>query len=518
MEVGNASGGCVAIMLIACAEPPGPIPPRDGPSWTDITASAGLDFAPAIPPDAASAPNGLDIQLGGGAVLADLDLDGHVDFLGLDRFAGVRLFAGGGDGTFEPVVAAGLEDVLVPGVAVAADLDGNRLRELLISDGSRLRVFRAVGAFTWEDHGVLWDAGFDGRIYGVSLADVDGDGFVDAYVSGYRGGPWGVQATPLEDRFFVGGPELAFSDRTDRFVPPGHLVGQGMGSVFWDADRDGQLDIYSIRDRGMQTGPNRLFLRRGETFVSDQAFDELDLAILSMGITVGDIDGDDRAEFAISDGERRLHVITVREDRAVDRGSAWLPTLRDDQVDSWGLLLRDFDHDGHDELVVPFGAIDPLRLETIDQRPGFYRWDGSRLVDATDELPLPALRWWRSAVSADLDDDGGLDLVLTQLFGTPAVLRGAVPDGAYVEIELDGAGANRNGLGARVEVAFDDRVRDAVVSAADGYGSSLDPLVRVGIGGAESADVTVRWPAGSTTFVPAVAPGRRTVIAEVASR
>ena len=100
----------------------------------------------------------------------------------------------------------------------------------------------------------------------------------------------------------------------------------------------------------------------------------------------------------------------------------------------------------------------------------------------------------RGFVLVDLDGDGALDVVMHNYFRNPivALLNRAAGDGKWLRIRLRGTRSNRFGIGARVTV--NGRVQE--LACGSGYLSGNAPELHFGLGKAEKADVTVRWPSG----------------------
>jgi thiol-disulfide isomerase/thioredoxin len=100
----------------------------------------------------------------------------------------------------------------------------------------------------------------------------------------------------------------------------------------------------------------------------------------------------------------------------------------------------------------------------------------------------------RGFVLVDLDGDGAQDVVIHNYFRNPivALLNRAAGDGRWLRIRLRGTKSNRFGIGARVTV--NGRVQDLVCGS--GYLSGNAPELHFGLGKAEKADVTLRWPSG----------------------
>ena len=107
----------------------------------------------------------------------------------------------------------------------------------------------------------------------------------------------------------------------------------------------------------------------------------------------------------------------------------------------------------------------------------------------------------RSAVVFDLDQDGDLDIVTSELNDVPQVLVSNLADRGeihYLEIRLTGTESNRNGLGATVRVHAGERTFTKYHDGKSGYLSQngSQPLY-FGLGEATSVNkIEISWPSG----------------------
>lgn len=119
-----------------------------------------------------------------------------------------------------------------------------------------------------------------------------------------------------------------------------------------------------------------------------------------------------------------------------------------------------------------------------------------------------------------MDDDGDVDVVISNLDAEPAVLRN---DGGnanhWLTVSLRGTRSNRQGIGAVVNVVDElGRTRSGIYSTASSYQSGSDPRVDLGLGGARTVRrVEVRWPSGTVQVLTDIAADRVLVIVEPAS-
>lgn len=137
--------------------------------------------------------------------------------------------------------------------------------------------------------------------------------------------------------------------------------------------------------------------------------------------------------------------------------------------------------------------------------------DGSGHLEEDPSRPGPAFslpRSARGAAPADFDGDGDVDLLVVRDGAPPLLLRNDLggPGRHWLKIRLRGeggsgsAGANREGLGARVEVEAGGRRQVRELRRTRGYLSGGPAELTFGLGPSPQADrVTVHWPGGPTT-------------------
>ena len=105
----------------------------------------------------------------------------------------------------------------------------------------------------------------------------------------------------------------------------------------------------------------------------------------------------------------------------------------------------------------------------------------------------------RGVAFGDLDNDGGIDLVICHTNEPVALLRNRVFDrGHWLGIELVGRTC-RDSVGAKLTLEAGGRTLTRFVLGGGSYLSTNDRRVVFGLGGARAVQsLSVRWPSGRT--------------------
>jgi len=481
---------------------------------------------------------------GSGLALFDYDGDGDLDLYLVNgwRLEGEKVIERGknalyrnrGDGTFEDVTeAAGVgDDGWGCGVAVG-DVDGDGHPDLFVTNFGPDVLYLNRGDGTFER--AKDPPGIDGWSTGAVFFDADGDGDEDLFVAAYvdctldevlRAKPtldWHDRKVMLGP-FGLAGKRNAYFENTGggRFVEATAKAGlEDKGAFFsfgvaaLDLDGDGDPDLYVAND----SNPNYLYRNEGGGkfkevgLWSGAALDAGGAAQAGMGVAAADVDGDGDPDLLVTNFAQDSSTLYRNEGKCLfvdvsETAGVKAPTYR---PLSWGVVLEDFDLDGDPDAYIANGHIYPQADETPDAATSYAqtnlllmnRGDG-RFVDVSrDAGPgLAVTRSSRGVAAGDLDNDGDIDLVVSNIDAPPTILRNdTARRGRWLTVDAPGA--------RKVVVEAGGRrfVRDAVMGGS--FCSASDPRFHFGLGDVPRIDrVTVTWPDGTEQTVPDAAPDR----------
>src|SRR5690606_18661966 len=286
----------------------------------------------------------------------------------------------------------------------------------------------------------------------------------------------------------------------------------GFAVVTTDYDADGYIDLFVAND----SNPNFLYRNLG-----DGRFESVGLlagvgvnaearAQAGMGADAGDYDGDGRLDFVLTAFAHDRNTIYRNvdgrhfEDAAEASGIA-APTLT---PMGWGVAFFDADLDTRLDLVIVnghiFADIDdyPELRETFRQRNQlFLNVGGGRFRDVSAQAGggFRLARVGRGLALGDLDNDGDLDLIITNMDEEPTILENRQRTGRHwIGVQVMGPPPNRFAIGAVVTVDAGGRRQIREVRSGGTYLSQSDLRAYFGLGDrAAPVDVEVRMPGGA---------------------
>ncbi len=357
-----------------------PTPPPE-PGWfVEITDAVGLDFTHA---SGVAGEYLLPEAVGSGGTLFDYDDDGDLDVYLVDSGSlkpGAparpnRLFRHEPDGSLHEVTGeSGLGDTgYGMGVAIG-DLDNDGDRDVFVTNYGEDRLYRNEGDGTFVD--ITGAAGIEGSAFSTSAIffDYDGDGLLDLYVATYVESllkACADTAGRIEycgPATFRGQPDILYHNEGDgRFADVSEAAGiaavatKGLGVVSADFNADGHPDLFVANDGEK----NDLWINRDDgTFENravamGMAFNAFGKPEASMGIALGDVDGDLQLDVFLTHLARETNTIYRSLGAVGMQDHTALSGLGPDSLPftGFGTGFADIDHDGDLDLLVANGRV-----------------------------------------------------------------------------------------------------------------------------------------------------------------
>ena len=498
------------------------VAPRDGDRFVDVTREAGLEFSHQL---LDGEMTNIVESLGSGAAFFDFDGDGWLDlyFMQSGWVAGVvegdrparipenRLYRNRRDGTFEDVTAtSGTGDTGFGIAVIAGDYDGDGHQDLYLCNMGPNRLLRNRGDGTFED--VTERAGVGDPRLSVAAAffDYDGDSRLDLYVANYLEFDPKYQFHYAPDGF---PPPLAYEAQSDalfRNLGDGTFedvsseagidnpTGRGMSLVTADLNADGLLDIFVTNDASANflwrnTGQGRFVEAALECGV---AYGENGEATAAMTADLGDYDRDGQFDLMVTDMSYGSLYRQTEPGWFVDQiGPSGVAPLSGQYV-SWGGGFLDYDNDADLDLLIVNGDLHHLLgwEDLLLENTG-----AGRYADASDASAYFGQKLMgRGGLIADYDNDGDLDLLVTNLMDRPALIRNdSNRENAWITLTLSDSSTNRAGLGSRVTITHGEHTQVGVVRCPSVYLCSSDPRLHFGLGQSQRINsLEVVWPDG----------------------
>ncbi len=178
------------------------------------------------------------------------------------------------------------------------------------------------------------------------------------------------------------------------------------------------------------------------------------------------------------------------------------------ELNGGGCAFFDYDNDGWMDIFVANGHVNP-QVDghafgvTYAERNFLFHNLGGRFSEVGREAgeALRRAGVHRGLAVGDFQNKGFLDAIVTQLDGSPILLRNKTlkkaSESHWIAIRTVGTNSNRDGFGARIEVEAGGRTQVQEVRANSSFLSASDPRTHFGLGSATRVDkITVRWPSG----------------------
>src|SRR5882672_32710 len=442
--------------------------------------------------------------LGPGACFLDYDGDGNMDLFLADAgpAGGMTLYHSLGNGRFEDVTRkAGLDPGLHAIGCTAGDYDNDGLVDLAVSLKDRVLLlengkdgkFRDVS----EAAGIKSAAFATGSNLGLTFVDYDHDGDIDLYVSRYSSDTlFDPRKSALDAKATkVAGANVMFRNNGNgTFMEVTADLGlQGSGPSFAtvgsDANNDRAVDL--VTTAWHVASPTIYDNPREGKFSAREPWSAA-MPAPAVGISVLDFDKDGWMDLAFTHwGSPALTLWRNREGKSF--APVALPATN--WVRAWGVAALDYDNDGWMGLAAVGETAEGRGEVRLFRSLGV---DGFKDVTTEVGLDKITLKEPRAILTADYDNDGGTDLLITQNHGPAVLLRNEGGNkNHWLRLALRGLNDNRSAIGTKVEVFAGANRQKWEIAGSSGYLGQSSTVITAGLGASTQADIVrMLWPTG----------------------
>ena len=362
-----------------------------------------------------------------------------------------------------------------------ADFDNNGLPDLLVAEnlvcGNLVYRNEYDGDFKKEKNIALTEIGYSS--HGATWADVNLDGYIDAFVSDF--------SVDKPSRLFINQEGESFESIDFPILPSSN---RNIGASWADVNNDSYPDLFAPNDGGS----NILYINNQDLTFTPIVFEGNGS---SVGCSFGDIDNDGDLDLFVTNASKENNSLFINDGTgsfSLDQNSI----LSNDGGDSHGSCFGDFNNDGWLDLIV------------TNDRGGkkyFYlnQGDGS-FIRKTDVAIVEKSSNAFGVAAADFDKDGDLDIFIANHNNEKnEMYQNNLTNSNWINIQLRGNISNQSAIGAkiRIKTVLNNEskwlLREISAQSGGGSGSQNSLIAHFGLGINTHIDsMVIEWPSKIT--------------------
>ncbi|WP_430424875.1 VCBS repeat-containing protein [Maribacter litoralis] len=351
--------------------------------------------------------------------------------------------------------------------------------------------------------------------------------------------------------------------------------GYGLGLVTSDVDKDGHIDLFIAND---YLERDYLYMNQGNGSFNEQLKSRFNhIPFYAMGVDIADLDNDgwedivqlemmpedyERSKTTMADMNTQLfnkmknngfHYQYMHNMLQKNRGEGFFSDVSQysgiAKTDwSWACLASDFDNDGLRDIFITNGFKRDIwdKDATIKFRQYMQSAEASQRTNEENAQHIISLfkqnkisnylyknegdlkftnmsKAWgldqqsfsNGAATADLDNDGDLDLIVNNVDDPAFIYENLTnsKENGYLKIKLNGPATNKDGLGAKITLKTNDSIQFHEFKTVRGYLSSVEPIAHFGLGDVTKIDsLTIAWPDGKEQQLHDIAANRTIIV------
>ena len=534
-------------------------PAEEGQSLFERVTDSGIEFANDY--KLRENEQNVFMETGSGVAIGDFDNDGLNDVYMVGADIGNRLYKNIGNMKFRDMTEKANVggDGHIGSGATFADVDNDGFLDLFVCNmGGPNLMYMNQGDGTFIEQAHRRGLNYIGASKVGSFCDYDNDGDLDIYLLTYQdeslGGKQRIAGNEyyadLEGKVVIAGEKDIFyrnnGDGTfEDYTEVSGIFGfaPGLSAQWMDYNDDGWQDIYVTTDFHLT---DRLYENQGDGRFKDVISQVVKRTPwYSMGMDSGDLNGDGMVDFLIADMAGSSH-FKQKVDMGEMLDANWFLTSGDPRqamknclyINSgtgpffeasgfagltstdwtWAIRFVDLDSDGKLDVYMTTGhARDSMNSDILtqvkekkgeydsfekipvrnDRNRAFKNNGGLQFENVSENWGLDHLGVSHGAAFSDLDNDGDMDLIVSNYYENALIYRNQSAERASVIFEFRGKENNFYGVGTKVELFQGEEMQVRTLTPTRGYISSDAPQVHLGVADAPIDKVVVTWSDGS---------------------